>query len=169
MEIRKAGAGDLDRILAVYEIAREYMRKTGNPDQWGRTYPPKELIEEDIRTGICHVIRDGGEIRGVFALIRGIEPNYLRIEGGSWLNDRPYLTIHRVASDGTAHGVFRCAADYCKSMADNVRIDTHEKNLTMQRQIEKNGFLRCGIIHLPDGSPRIAYQWTADPPVTGVR
>lgn len=161
MEIRKAGAGDLDRILAVYETAREYMRKTGNPDQWGWTYPPAELIAEDIRRGICHVICEGGETRGVFALLRGVEPNYLRIEDGSWLNDSPYVTIHRVASDGTVHGIVRCAADYCKSLSDNVRIDTHEKNLTMQRQIEKNGFLRCGIIHLPNGSPRIAYQWTA--------
>ena len=27
--------------------------------------------------------------------------------------------------------------------------------------IEKSGFKKCGIIHVRDGSPRIAYHWTA--------
>ena len=29
---------------------------------------------------------------------------------------------------------------------------------TMQHLLESNGFVRCGIIHIADGSPRIAYQ-----------
>ena len=40
----------------------------------------------------------------------------------------------------------------------NLRIDTHEKNIPMQRCLAKNGFARCGIIYLEDGDPRIAYQ-----------
>lgn len=28
----------------------------------------------------------------------------------------------------------------------------------MQHLLEKYGFVRCGIIYLPDGAPRIAYQ-----------
>ena len=28
----------------------------------------------------------------------------------------------------------------------------------MQHVLESNGFTRCGIIHVADGSPRIAYQ-----------
>jgi len=28
----------------------------------------------------------------------------------------------------------------------------------MQRLLEKNGFVYCGIIFLADGSPRLAYQ-----------
>ena len=28
----------------------------------------------------------------------------------------------------------------------------------MQRVFEKNGFEKCGIIYVEDGSPRIAYQ-----------
>lgn len=28
----------------------------------------------------------------------------------------------------------------------------------MQHILEKNGFARCGIIHVADGTPRIAYQ-----------
>ena len=31
-------------------------------------------------------------------------------------------------------------------------------NQIMQHLLEKNGFTRCGIIHVADGTPRIAYQ-----------
>ncbi len=29
----------------------------------------------------------------------------------------------------------------------------------MQRALEKQGFERCGIIYVPDGTPRIAFEW----------
>ena len=68
--------------------------------------------------------------------------------------------IERIASDGAKHGIFKCAADYCKSICDNIRIDTHHDNVIMQKLIEKNDFKRCGTIYVADGSPRIAYQWS---------
>ena len=72
-----------------------------------------------------------------------------------------YDILVAVAGDGQVHGLFRCAADYCKRLSANIRIDTHANNATMQRQIEKNGFRKCGIIYVSDGSPRLAYQWSA--------
>lgn len=32
--IKKAQAGDLPRILEIYAYAREFMKRTGNPNQW---------------------------------------------------------------------------------------------------------------------------------------
>ncbi len=159
--VRDAESGDFDRIMEIYRIAQDYMIRSGNPTQWGRFYPPEELIRSDIREGICKVICDGEKVRGVFALLKEPEPAYCRIEDGKWLNDAPYLTVHRVAGDGTVHGLLKCAADHCKKLCDNIRIDTHEDNKTMQRALEKNGFVKCGGIYLENGSPRIAYQWTA--------
>ena len=43
-------------------------------------------------------------------------------------------------------------------MTDNVRIDTHADNIPMQGAIANQGFTKCGIIHVEDGSPRLAYQ-----------
>ena len=93
---------------------------------------------------------------------RGPDTNhwYYTYENGEWLNDNPYVTIHRIASDGKIRGIFACAVDYCRNFCDDVRIDTHESNLVMQGLIEKNGFQRCGTIYVADGSPRIAYQWS---------
>ena len=161
MEVAKAEMTDLDRIMEIYRSAQDFMIRSGNPGQWGHLYTAPELVRDDIGAGRCHVIRDETAVRGVFALFEGEEPTYRIIEDGAWLNDGPYVTIHRLAGDGQVHGVFRCAAEYCKRKYANIRIDTHAKNLVMQRQIEKNGFVRCGTIHVADGSPRLAYQWTA--------
>ena len=161
LHVRKATESDHTIIMSIYRYAQDYMIQSGNPNQWGHFYPESELIVNDIKEGACMVICDESGIHGVFALFEGLEPTYQYIENGKWLNDEPYVTIHRIAGDGQVHGLFRCAADYCKRLSANIRIDTHANNKTMQRQIEKNGFRKCGIIYVSDGSPRLAYQWSA--------
>ena len=41
---------------------------------------------------------------------------------------------------------------------ESLRADTHVDNKVMQHLLESEGFTRCGIIHVEDGTPRIAYQ-----------
>lgn len=101
-----------------------------------------------------------GKMRnGVFALIEGQDPTYLKIDG-RWLNEDDYATIHRLASDGKLPGIFNRCIEYSKDRFKNIRIDTHEDNATMRHLIEKNGFIECGIIYTSMGHPRIAYQLT---------
>ena len=47
---------------------------------------------------------------------------------------------------------------YASEHYPNIRIDTHHDNKIMQRLLEQNGFVYCGIIFLADASPRLAYQ-----------
>jgi len=146
--------------MEVYHAAQETMIATGNATQWGHSYPSQDLIQDDIRQQVSYVISNGeGRICGVFAFLFGEEKTYSYIEDGAWLNDAPYATIHRIASDGKEHGIFRSAIDFCKTLSDNIRIDTHHNNKIMQSLITKNGFSRCGIIYVEDGSARIAYQY----------
>lgn len=159
MNIRKAKIEDLESIMGIYRIAQDFMIESGNPNQWGHTYPSEDLIKDDIENGVCYLICDDDSPHGVFALFERMEPTYEYIEDGEWLNDEKYVTLHRIASDGKVHGIFKCAIEYCKSISNNIRIDTHNSNLIMQKQIEKNGFEKCGTIYVRDGSPRIAYQW----------
>ncbi len=159
MTIRKAMVADMDDIRRVYDTARKYMRENGNPSQWQGGYPPDSLLLSDIGKGELYVLADGG-IHGVFAFIPGEDPTYGYIEG-KWLRDTPYAAIHRIASDGTVRGLVASAVEYCsRAVGANVdlRIDTHEDNKTMQHVLEKNGFVRCGIIYLENGDPRIAYH-----------
>ena len=45
MRIQKATSADLKKVLDVYNNAREFMRTHNNGDQWGESYPPRELVE----------------------------------------------------------------------------------------------------------------------------
>lgn len=157
--IRLADKKDLDAILKLYAVARKYMADNGNATQWPEGYPDRELLQRDIREKHLFVDVEKDEIHGVFAFILGPDETYLDIEDGSWKNDDPYGTIHRLAGDGAVKGVFSRCLDFCKQRSSNLRIDTHENNRTMRHLIEKNGFERCGIIYVPDETPRIAYQY----------
>ena len=155
-QIRRAVWDDLPRILEIYAFAREFMAKTGNPNQWKKTNPPRETLEADIQAGRLYVVEDGG-IHEVFAYFTEPDPTYAYIEAGSWLEDSPYGTIHRVAGDGSG-GVFSAVMEFSVSRNPHVRIDTHADNKVMQHILQKNGFRRCGIIYLANGEPRIAYE-----------
>ena len=157
MEVRNATIKDLTEILNIYAYARQFMRDTGNPNQWKTTNPTQETLESDISNGNLYLLVDSKEIHGVFAYIEGIDPTYNFIEG-KWLNDMPYSAVHRVASAGKRGGIFKIIMDYVFTQTDCIKIDTHDDNLIMQHQLEKYGFTHCGTIYLADGRPRIAYQ-----------
>ena len=158
MEIRKAQEKDLETLLKIYAHAREFMAKTGNPDQWKSSYPDEEKVSGDIAQGVCYVCVQDGEIEGVFSYLQGPDPTYQKIDDGKWLNEDPYGVVHRVAGRGHVHGVAdRCLA-WAFDQCGNLRIDTHRDNRVMQHILEKNGFTVCGTIYVADGSPRIAYQ-----------
>lgn len=162
MHIRKALVSDMAEILRVYDTARIFMAKNGNPTQWAGGYPAKALIESDIKNEQLYVCETDSRINAVFYTASGPDPTYINIYNGNWLNSKPYGVIHRIASDGTQHGVLAFCLAYCKKIYDNIKIDTHDDNKIMQHLLEKNGFYRCGIIHIENGEKRIAYQYTSN-------
>lgn len=155
--IRPAVPADLSRIEAIYAYAREFMRATGNPSQWGTAHPPLAQIENDIASKTLYVITENDTIHGVFYFAMENDPTYLEIFGGSWHSDAPYGVIHRIAGDG-AGGMVRAAVAFAREKIPYLRMDTHADNHVMQHVLAKNGFQRCGIIYLTDGSPRIAFD-----------
>ena len=156
--IRTACPGDFARICEIYAAARAFMARTGNAAQWGDSYPPEELVREDIRLDRLYVVEEEGSVHGVFAFLLGEDPTYQVIEGGAWRSDSPYGTLHRVAGSGEVRGLFGQMVDYAWSMIPHLRIDTHENNAVMRHLIEKCGFQQCGIIYTDDGTPRIAFE-----------
>lgn len=155
-KVRNASMADLPRIEEIYAHARAFMAETGNPNQWGKTNPPTSQLVQDIGEGKLYVIESGG-IHGVFYFSLGEDPTYTVIEEGSWGSDAPYGTIHRIAGDGSG-GIVGTAVEFAKRIISHIRIDTHHDNRVMQHVLEKQGFLRRGIIHIADGSARIAYE-----------
>lgn len=53
--IRHAVLADLDRVMEIYEIAKSYMKRSGNPNQWNGSYPERSLLESDIERECLYV------------------------------------------------------------------------------------------------------------------
>ena len=157
--IRKAVPEDLDRLMEIFSIARRFMQTTGNPNQWINGYPQRELIAKEIDTDHCYVVEnESGKLIATFCFIKGPDPTYSYIEDGEWPDDSPYYVIHRLASDGSCRGIGKYCFEWCFRQFPCLRADTHADNKVMQRILTENGFRRCGIIYVSNGTPRIAYQ-----------
>lgn len=158
--IRKSQIEDLPKIIPVYDYARHFMKKTGNPNQWIEGYPSEEDILRDINAGCHYVIEHSTlDIIGTFMFNIGNDSTYDIIEG-TWLNDEKYGVIHRLASNGKYKGIAKVCFDYCFSLINNIRVDTHHDNKVMQKGILQYGFTPCGTIYCHNGTPRLAYQKT---------
>lgn len=158
MEIRRSVADDMDAILKLYAQAREFMEANGNANQWGKNDPEITLIEQDIKNRNSYVCIDNGEIVGVFFYAEETEPTYVHIYEGEWLNNGSYGVVHRIVSGKGKRGVATFCLKWCFEKCKNIKIDTHRDNLPMQKLLQKNGYVQCGIIYLKNGDERIAFQ-----------
>ena len=163
MRIRNSTEQDLDRMMEIYQYARQFMAEHGNPDQWGPTnWPPEALIRKDIADGSSYVcLNDAEKIIGTFFFIHGtdIEPTYREITEGNWLDESPYGVVHRIASDGSEKGIGAFCINWAYDRCGHLRIDTHNDNIVMQNLLRKLGFVHCGTIYVEeDDAPRRAYE-----------
>lgn len=164
MEFRKSTLNDIDRIMQIFSAARKRIASLGI-NQWQDGYPHEEIVLEDIERERSYVGVVDGEVVATVMLMTDNEPTYDVIYDGKWAVDGEYLTIHRIALDGSLCGTG--AAAKLMAFADekakeysmkSIRVDTHKGNIPMRRNLEKNGYVYCGIIHLKNGDERVAYQ-----------
>ena len=159
--IRKSTWEDLPVMLQLRDTAREIMRSYGNVNQWPEGYPPPSKFEKDIELGCSYLMSDlSGNIVATFAMLPGPDPTYSIVYDGQWLNDKPYLVVHRIASTPDSHGVLDAILDFCEAQSTDIRIDTHADNIVMIKGLKKRGYQYCGIIHLLNGDERLAFQKT---------
>ena len=159
MTIRQTRPEELDKVMAIYDAGREYMRQNGNMQQWINGYPDRVLIKADIEKGISYVAADeNDEPACVFAFMEGPDPTYGYITDGNWPDDLPYSVIHRIAVSDHRKGIAGFVYDWCSQHCVSLRADTHRDNIPMQNSLLKNGFHYCGIIFIADGSERMAFQ-----------
>ncbi len=157
-EIRKTTVGDLSTVMEIYASAQRFMVESGNRNQWRVGYPTLEMIEKDIELGRHYVCVVDGEIECVFMYSEEPDPTYGVIYGGEWPNGDAYGTLHRIASRGRVKRIADECLSWCFERCGNLRADTHEDNKVMQNVLLRNGFKYCGVIHLQNGDPRLAYQ-----------
>lgn len=165
--IRRAVYEDIPVIIPIFERARRFMERSGNPHQWIDDYPSETIIAHDIQGRNFYVEEFNGRLTGCFAFIVGEEPTYQNIEG-RWPNELSYGTIHRLASSFEVTGVASRCFHFCGRLIPNLRADTHEDNKPMQHLLLTHGFRYCGRIRVANGSERLAYQLTPEVPVSPI-
>ncbi len=166
MEITKTGVADIESLMEIFREAQGTIAALGI-DQWQNGYPSVPVVEDDVARQQSYCVRHDGKICGTFVLV-DYEPLYDNIEDGHWATgdgSRDYLAMHRVAvavvmrGHGVADQMINFAADCARRAGKrSLRVDTHRGNVVMRRMLEKNGFAPCGIIHLANGDPRVAYE-----------
>ena len=156
--IRPATREDVPHILALLKTGLMQMRTDGNVNQWKDSTHTFDTVLADVERGECYVVEDDGSMVATFVLMLREESTYSRIDG-AWLRDAPYVTIHRLASDGHRGGIAHFVFDWAREWGRDLRVDTHADNLRMQRLFVQYGFVYCGTIWLQDGTPRRAYHF----------
>ena len=166
MNLRKAEISDIDTILRIIGEAQAQMARLGI-DQWQNGYPDRAAIVADIESEAGVIVDSAEGVDAYCAAIFGIEPTYARIDDGNWLtdSDSQYVVVHRLAvadrckRQGIATELLRRIEELARERGcRSFRIDTHHDNLYMQTICSRLDFVRCGVIYVSDGTPRIAYE-----------
>lgn len=159
---RLAKNTDFDAIWAIILYAKEILKQNGS-QQWQDGYPFEDTIRNDISKNHGYVVEIDGEIVSYVAISEENEPTYTKIDG-KWLNDDPYLVIHRIAmgENGKGKGLSLFISRKTEQIAlekgiYSIRADTNYDNLAMKHLFEKENYTYCGIIQVRDGK-REAYQ-----------
>ncbi|ELP86061.1 hypothetical protein EIN_327080 [Entamoeba invadens IP1] len=160
LEIRFATKDDINVLISIYTIARNYMITHGNPTQWGDVYPTIEQITIDIEKNGLYVCTSNNIISAVFACFPGPDQTYGEIEG-NWTNNLEYHVIHRIASNNTVKDIGKYCIQWCLNKFKNIRIDTHKDNKKMLLLMNQMKFTYCGIVHVRN-SERVAFQKLID-------
>ena len=165
IQYRLARERDIPEILAIIRQAQKSIGKLGI-GQWQDGYPNREVFEEDIRKEQCYVFACSKQIAGVMVVSFETEECYQALTGGTWLPNRPYGVLHRIAvadslrGSGLSDQMVELAEILClQNGISSLRVDTHEGNLPMRKFLKKHGFSLCGIVDYggPDGK-RIALE-----------
>lgn len=146
----------------IIDAGRAFQREQGFT-QWTEEYPNPDTIREDIQKQKGYVVRVEKETAGYLCLDFDGEPAYETIQG-NWHTGEPYAVVHRLAFHPKFRGIglagitFQKVEELCRKKGIRaIRIDTDFPNKRMQHILEKNGYVRCGVIVF-QGSEKLAYD-----------
>lgn len=156
---------DVEDAMKCYEIVdmgRKFQQAQGFT-QWTEDYPNQKTIQNDISEQKGYVIKVDDVIAGYMCIDFSGEPAYENIEG-KWRSSQDYAVVHRMAFDSKFRGIgladtaWKLIEKHCdKNNIRYIRVDTDFPNKRMQHILEKNGYVKCGII-IFQGSGKIAYD-----------
>lgn len=165
--IRLAELKDLPTLLEIVQQAKTFLKFQGLPQWQGDSGPNEGTLRSDIDKKIGYVFIFQGEIAGYANLTPGVDPVYTEISEGQWQTgaDR-YVSIHRVAlsikfrGQGLADKFLQALITVAGvNGSRDIRIDTHPRNVIMEKVILNAGFTYQGMVYFPiPNGERRAYQ-----------
>lgn len=168
--VRLANINDAQQISEIFEDAKEKFANDGTY-QWKGIYPNIDSFYQDLKKEVVIVYEENGLIIGTATIVFSIDKNYNEIDG-AWVNNDKYVSIHRIATRkgflkrGIASALFKEAELIALNNGiTNIKIDTHQNNISMRSLLEKLDYIECGIIILLNREDlslkereRVAYQ-----------
>lgn len=167
MHIRIATHEDLPFMLSLLEQAKSRLANLAI-DQWQDGYPNETSIRQDIDCQEAYVGLIDDRIVLTMAFSTAGDPNYDRIEEGSWISpERPYGVLHRMSvhEDWLEKGLARQAFMWAEKELlvrgfYAMRVDTHPGNLPMQKLLRNMGYVYTGHIYVRGNGLREAFEKT---------
>ena len=171
---RPAAREDFDQVSALLDAGHETFAALGI-DEGRKKYPSARRLMHSIKNGTTHVVEDAhGHMIAVFAVSFSPDKNYERPIDGAWLTDadeqpQPYAELHwvSVAPAARRRGVGQFILETAGRIARaggrrSIRADVYERNVPIQKLLEKHGYARCGILSMRDvfgrRKTRVAYE-----------
>ncbi|MCF0117295.1 MAG: GNAT family N-acetyltransferase [Bacilli bacterium] len=161
-------SNEIGRVMEIIDDAKRLLGKDSL--QWQQGYPNIEVMQKDINSGNLFGVYEDGLLVGIESLIIGEDMNYFEIYDGAWLKDvsDTDLVIHRIAVKEEYHhrkigqALMEYAEQYAKKEGcTSIKVDTHVKNIAMQKLLENNKYTYCGVIYLKRNeidNQRIAFE-----------
>ena len=171
---RPAAREDFDQVSALLDAGHETFAALGI-DEGRKKYPSARRLMHSIKNGTTHVVEDAhGHMIAVFAVSFSPDKNYAAGIDGAWLTDadeqpQPYAELHwvSVAPAARRRGVGQFILETAGRIARaggrrSIRADVYERNVPIQKLLEKHGYARCGILSMRDvfgrRKTRVAYE-----------
>src|SRR5699024_7202427 len=130
MDIRLAKKEDIEIMQEIFAYGRKVQQDRGNLNQCEAGYPSKGLILSDISKKAAYICEDEkGHMLGVFSVLTSPDPTYKEIEG-SWLNEEPYTTIHRIAANGKVNGVGQYMIKWVQKDRKSTRLNSSHVSIS---------------------------------------
>ncbi len=160
--LREAKPEDIETILAIVAQCQSLMAQRGI-DQWQDGYPNRAVIAEDITHKRGYILACDQQVAAYAALAFDGEPAYDALEGGEWLQQGSYVTVHRMCVSDRFRGR-KLGEHYFQQIAElasqrgfqALRVDTHPDNRVMLGLLERIGFSYCGIVYY--NALRVAFE-----------
>lgn len=140
--IRIAQKEDVIECRKLADFANQLMLSRGNP-QWSCGYPQIEILYNDVEKKQLYVVEENNELIAMIVIQKEKDENYEKYN--FWTKGK-YISVHRIVSKRSGLGKYllNIAIDMAKEIGANVRLDTHIKNIHMQRLVESLNFVKVG-------------------------